>query len=91
MGLDPSFAEALLIEAREYVHRCYDHEQGPALALVPYGLRPGHKFADVELDRLAWLVGRPGRTTGQRVGDLSAGDQLLFYPSSRLHLNLFVG
>ena len=57
-----------------------------AIAILPYGVKPGRGLAALPLDQLNWPLGRPARLSGGCVGDLSARDHLLLYPSGRLWL-----
>ncbi|MDA3889230.1 MAG: glycosyltransferase family 10 [Allgaiera sp.] len=57
-----------------------------AIAILPYGVKPGRGLAAMSLDQLNWPLGRPGRLDGARVADLGARDHLLLYPSGRLWL-----
>lgn len=57
-----------------------------AIAILPYGVKPGRGLAALPLDRLNWPLGRPARLAAGRVADLGPGDHLLLYPSGRLWL-----
>jgi len=54
-----------------------------SVASLPYGVRPGAVFARMPLARLAWPLGAPADLSG-RVGDLTADDHIVAYPSSAL-------
>lgn len=58
----------------------------PAIAIVPYGMRPDRDFAARALSTLDWPLGLPDRLVGGSVGDLAVNDHLVFYPSSSLWL-----
>ncbi|WP_051646215.1 hypothetical protein [Allgaiera indica] len=57
-----------------------------AIAILPYGVKPGRALAAMPLDRLNWPLGRPARLVAGRVRDLGPRDHLLLYPSGRLWL-----
>ncbi len=58
----------------------------PAIAIVPYGMRPDAEFATCALSQLDWPLGKPDRLVGGTINDLRASDHLVFYPSSSLWL-----
>jgi len=59
-------------------------DAAPAVAILPYGIRPTPWLARMPLDRLSWPLGQPDRLKGKTVADLGASDHLLAYLTSRL-------
>ncbi len=60
------------------------------VAILPYGTKAGPGLAKMPLRDLRWPMGFPDGCDGT-VGDLSANDHLIVYPSSRLYYMPFIG
>lgn len=58
----------------------------PAIAVLPYGLKPGAGLAQRPLHDLRWPLGCPARLHGGTVGDLTRDDHLICYPSTAVWL-----
>lgn len=59
-------------------------DAAPAVAILPYGIRPTPRLARMPLDRLSWPLGQPDRLQGKLVADLERDDHLLAYLRSGL-------
>lgn len=59
---------------------------GPAIAVLPYGLTLGAGSAQRPLSELNWPLGCPERLQGKRVADMTPDDHLIVYPKTALHV-----
>lgn len=60
----------------------------PAIAILPYGLTPGPRLAQMALSELIWPLGCPDRLRGGRLSDLDRRDHLIIYPRTSAHFRL---
>ncbi|MEM9581711.1 MAG: ATP-binding cassette domain-containing protein [Pseudomonadota bacterium] len=57
----------------------------PAIAVLPYVIRPRFSFRNVPLDELDWPLGRPARLSTGTVADMEDFDHLLIYSRKQVY------
>lgn len=68
-------------------------DPAPALAVMPYHVKPRLRPDRVPLDTLVWPRGRPARLQGphKTLRDLAVSDHLLVFSSNALHIRFWTG
>lgn len=57
----------------------------PAIAVLPYNIRPRFSFRGLPLDELDWPLGRPDRLAAGTVADMDETDHLLIYSRKQVY------
>lgn len=57
----------------------------PAIAVLPYQIRPRFSFRGLPLDELDWPLGRPNRLSSGTVADMEESDHLLVYSRKQVY------